>query len=114
MELNPNFKKRGGTVPVITQDSETGEVLMLAYANPEAYEQTVKTGIATYYSTSRKEVWVKGQTSGNKQSVREILIDCDEDAVIYKVTQRGKGACHTGQRTCFYRSISVKLIPCQR
>lgn len=105
MKIEPNFDKRGGLLPVITQDTENSEVLMLAYINKEAYEQTLKTSIATYYSTSRNEIWVKGKTSGDIQIIKEILIDCDEDTLIYKVIQRGKGACHTGQRSCFYRQI---------
>ena len=107
MEIKPNFDKRGGMLPVITQDEKSREVLMLAYANQEAYELTLKTGIATYYSTSRNEIWVKGKTSGDTQIIKEILIDCDEDALLYKVIQQGKGACHTGERTCFYRSIKI-------
>ncbi len=107
MEIKPNFDKRGGLLPVITQDEKSREVLMLAYANQEAYELTLKTGIATYYSTSRNEIWVKGKTSGDTQIIKEILIDCDEDALLYKVIQQGKGACHTGERTCFYRSIKI-------
>lgn len=105
MEIKPDFDKRGGLLPVIAEDATTSEVLMLAYANQEAYEQTLKTGTATYFSTSRKEIWVKGKTSGDMQIVKEVLIDCDGDALLYRVIQQGKGACHTGERTCFYRSI---------
>lgn len=105
MEIKPDFDKREGLLPVITQDAMTGEVLMLAYANQEAYDLTLKTGEATYFSTSRKEIWIKGKTSGNVQIVKEVLIDCDQDALLYKVIQQGKGACHTGERSCFYRSI---------
>lgn len=104
-EIKPNFEKRGGLLPVVTQDAESGEVLMLAYVNAEGYELTMQTGIATYFSTSRNEIWVKGKTSGDTQSVREILIDCDEDAIVYKVTQQGKGACHTSNWSCFYRRV---------
>ncbi len=105
MKIKPNFAKRGGLLPVITQDNENGEILMMAYANEEAFELTIKTGIATYYSTSRNEIWVKGKTSGDTQIIKEVLIDCDEDALLYKVIQNGKGACHTGERSCFYRKI---------
>ncbi len=105
MKIKPNFEKRGGLLPVIAQDNETNEILMIASVNEEAYEMTLKTGIATYYSTSRNEIWVKGKTSGDIQIIKEVLIDCDEDALLYKVIQQGKGACHTGERSCFYRKI---------
>ncbi len=101
-----NFNKAGGLVPVIAQDVESGKVLMLAYANSEAFENTLKTGKATYWSRSRNKLWCKGEESGNYQDVIEILIDCDEDALIYKVKQAGIGAaCHTGYVSCFYRSL---------
>ena len=101
--LKPDFKKRGGLIPVIAQDETTKEILMLAYADEKAYLQTLKTGLATYYSTSRREIWVKGETSGNTQTVREIMLDCDGDALVYVVKQNGLGACHTGNKTCFFR-----------
>ncbi|MDB5259104.1 MAG: Phosphoribosyl-AMP cyclohydrolase [Candidatus Taylorbacteria bacterium] len=101
-----DFKKRGGLVPVIAQDSQTRAVLMLAYADDAALQQTIETGIATYYSTSRNELWVKGATSGNTQIIREIYADCDSDALIYVVEQNGIGACHTGSATCFFNKIS--------
>jgi len=97
----PNFEKRGGLIPVVAQDMRNREVLMLAYVNKEAYQLTLKTGIATYYSTSRESIWVKGETSGNTQKIIKILIDCDADALIYVVEQEGIGACHTGTRSCF-------------
>jgi phosphoribosyl-ATP pyrophosphohydrolase/phosphoribosyl-AMP cyclohydrolase len=96
------FDERG-LVPVIAQDAESGEVLMLAYANREALDKTFKTGEAHYYSRSRGELWRKGATSGHTQEVLELRVDCDEDAVLYRVRQRGP-ACHTGARSCFYRS----------
>jgi phosphoribosyl-AMP cyclohydrolase len=89
---------------VVVQDKDNGEVLMLAYANQEAVEKTVKSGLAHYYSTSRKKLWLKGESSGNTQKVSEVLVDCDGDAVVYKVEQKG-GACHTGYRTCFFRKV---------
>jgi len=107
MKIKPNFKKRNGLVPVVTQDSKSGEILMLAYADQKAYMMTLKTGLATYYSTSRNEIWVKGKTSGDTQIVKEVLIDCDEDALLYKVEQKGKGACHTGNRSCFFRILKI-------
>ena len=89
-------------IPAVAQDAESGEVLMVAYMNREAFETTVATGQATYWSRSRNELWIKGATSGNTQRVHEILLDCDEDTVVVKVHQVG-GACHTGARTCFAR-----------
>lgn len=100
-----NFNKTDGLVPAIVQDYETGEVLMLAFMNQEAWEATLSTGKATYFSRSRQKLWVKGETSGNLQIVKEILVDCDEDTVLLKVEQRGGAACHTGYRSCFYRKI---------
>ncbi len=96
------FDERG-LVPVIAQDAESGEVLMLAYANREALSKTLETGEAHYYSRSRAALWRKGATSGHTQEVLELRVDCDEDAVLYRVRQRGP-ACHTGRRSCFYRS----------
>jgi phosphoribosyl-AMP cyclohydrolase len=99
-----NFDKLNGLVPVVVQDYTTGEVLMLAYMNRQAWEQTLKTRQATYWSRSRNELWVKGETSGNLQEVKEIYVDCDEDTVLLKVIQKG-GACHKGYRSCFYRRL---------
>jgi phosphoribosyl-AMP cyclohydrolase len=103
--VNLNFNKINGLVPAIVQDYETGEVLMLAFMNQEAWEATLSTGKATYFSRSRQTLWVKGETSGNLQVVKEILVDCDEDTVLLKVEQRGGAACHTGYRSCFYRKM---------
>ena len=103
--LTLNFDKLGGLVPAIAQDYQTGEVLMLAFMNEAAWNATLTTGRATYYSRSRKCLWVKGETSGNVQRVREIRIDCDDDAVILKVEQVGGAACHTGHRSCFYKKV---------
>lgn len=104
-KIIPDFVKRGGLLPVVVQDSATSEILMLAYVNQEAYEKTLATGLATYYSTSRNEIWIKGTTSGDFQKIQEIRIDCDEDSLIYKVEQKGRGACHTGERSCFFRKL---------
>ena len=101
----PNFEKRGGLVTVVTQDADSGEVLMLAYMNREAWEKTLATGTACYYSTSRKSLWLKGETSGNVQDVTEIRVDCDDDAVLLKVHQRGGAACHEGYKSCFFRVV---------
>jgi len=93
-------------IPAIVQDYDTGEVLMLAYMNREAWLNTLETGKASYWSRSRNSLWIKGETSGHFQSVREIRIDCDEDTVLLKVEQTG-AACHTGYRSCFYRKITA-------
>lgn len=100
-----DFNKMGGLVPAIAQDYQTGEVLMVAFMNKEAWELTVKTGIVHYWSRSRNELWKKGETSGNIQEVKEIRIDCDNDCVLVKVNQVGDVACHTGYRSCFYRVL---------
>lgn len=100
-----DFNKMGGLVPAIAQDYRTGEVLMVAFMNKEAWERTVKTGIVHYWSRSRNELWKKGETSGNIQEVKEIRIDCDNDCVLVKVNQVGDVACHTGYRSCFYRVL---------
>jgi phosphoribosyl-ATP pyrophosphohydrolase/phosphoribosyl-AMP cyclohydrolase len=93
-----------GLVPVVAQESRSGDVLMLAFANREALERTAATGRAHYYSRSRAALWRKGQTSGHEQAVREIRIDCDGDSILYRVEQTGP-ACHTGSRTCFSTSV---------
>lgn len=102
-EFRPKFNAMG-LIPAIAQDAETGEVLMLAWMNEKALQATLKTGQATYWSRSRKKLWVKGETSGHAQTVVEIRTDCDQDAILMKVRQAGS-ACHTGERTCFYRRI---------
>ena len=98
-----------GMIPVIVQDFETNDVLMLAYMNKEAYEHTLKTGRMTYYSRSRNELWEKGLTSGHFQYVKSLEIDCDKDTILAKVEQVG-AACHTGSRTCFYTNIYKKMV----
>jgi len=108
--LNLDFEKTGGLIPAIIQDYETGEVLMLAYINKKAWEATLSTGKATYFSRSRQKLWVKGETSGNMQIVREIRIDCDDDTVIFKVEQIGGAACHKGYRSCFYKKVEDGTI----
>lgn len=99
----PNFDKGDGLVPTVVQDGDTGEILMLAYMNKEAWVKTLATGKAHYWSRSRQSLWLKGEMSGHFQLVREILLDCDEDTVLLKVEQLGGAACHTGYRSCFYR-----------
>lgn len=100
-----DFGKGDGLVPVIVQDDETREVLMLAYISREAWLKTLETGKATYWSRSRNELWVKGETSGHVQLVKEILVDCDSDTLLLKVHQVGGAACHTGYKSCFYRRV---------
>lgn len=92
-------------LPVIAQDHETGEVLMLAYMNKAAYEETLKTGRVCYYSRSRQKLWRKGEESGNIQEVKDIYFDCDADTLLVKVHQLGGAACHKGYRSCFFRRI---------
>ena len=101
----PDFSKRGGLLPAIAQDAETGQILMVAYMNSESWKATLATGHATYWSTSRNELWEKGATSGHIQHVREILLDCDADAVVLKVDQVGGVACHEGYQSCFFRRV---------
>jgi len=101
----PNFTKGNGLIPVIAQDFETKEVLMLAYMNQQAWEATLKTGKATYWSRSRNVLWLKGETSGHFQLVKDIFIDCDDDTILLYVQQLGGAACHTGYKSCFYRQV---------
>jgi len=96
-----------GLVPAITQNVRTGEILMQAFMNKESLEKTLETGHATYWSRSRGKLWMKGETSGNIQKVHQILIDCDQDSLILLVEQKGP-ACHTGEETCFYRTLAKR------
>lgn len=100
-----DFDKTGGLIPAIAQDADTGEVLMLAYMNQEAFEETLACGNAVYYSRSRKKLWKKGETSGHVQNIREIRVDCDNDTVLLKVTQVGGAACHKGYKSCFHKVV---------
>lgn len=93
-----------GLIPAIVQDHETGEILMMAWMNEESLRRTLHSRLTWFWSRSRQELWNKGATSGNVQHVHEVLIDCDEDALIVKVTTEGP-ACHTGERTCFFRTL---------
>ena len=99
-------KDANGLLPAIVQDHQTGEVLMLAYINKLAWQKTLETGKAHYWSRSRSSLWLKGETSGHVQLIKEILVDCDQDTVVYKVEQLGGAACHTGYRSCFYRKVN--------
>ena len=98
-----DFKKGDGLIPVIIQDASTHEVLMLGYMNQEAWEKTIKTGRASFWSRSRKKIWVKGETSKHFQEVKEIYLDCDGDTLLLKVDQIGGAACHEGFRSCFHQ-----------
>jgi len=112
--LTPKFNKRGGLLPVAVQETVTGQLLMLASVNEEALTKTLKTKRATFWSTSRNKLWTKGETSGDFLSIDKILIDCDQDALIYQVTLLGDGVCHTydskgkHRKACFYREINLE------
>src|ERR1700722_15117108 len=103
--MQPDFDKSGGLLPAIAQDAATGRVLMLAWMNREAYEETVRTGRAVYFSRSRNRLWRKGEESGHVQEVREIYLDCDADTILLKVHQTGGAACHEGYASCFFRRV---------
>lgn len=108
-----DFEKMGGLIPAIVQDDASGDVLMVAYMNAEAFQATLDSGHATYYSRSRDELWIKGKTSGNLQRVKSVYIDCDRDAILVRVDQLGGAACHTGYRSCFFQKIeggAVRII----
>jgi phosphoribosyl-AMP cyclohydrolase len=100
-----DFDKSGGLVPAVAQDADTGEVLMLAWMNREAYEETLRTGRACYYSRSRRKLWRKGEESGHVQEVRGVFVDCDADTILLKVVQIGGAACHEGYKSCFFRRV---------
>lgn len=102
----PDFTRGDGLLPAIAQDSETGEVLMLAYMNAESFAETVATGRAVYYSRSRGRLWRKGEESGHVQLVSSILVDCDGDTILLRVRQTGGAACHEGYRSCFFREVT--------
>lgn len=100
-----DFEKTGGLIPAIAQDAETGDVLMMAYINQASWEETLRSGKATYYSRSRNQLWKKGETSGHVQVIKEIRVDCDNDTVLFKVEQVGGAACHKGYKSCFFRVV---------
>lgn len=100
-----DFDKLGGILPVIAQDDTTGEVLMMAYMNPEAFAETLRTGRVCYFSRSRNRLWRKGEESGNVQELRGVYLDCDADTLLVKVRQIGGAACHEGYPSCFFRRI---------
>jgi len=103
MELD--FTKLDGLVPAVVQDAASGRVLMVGFMNQAAFRRTVETGFATFYSRSRRKLWMKGESSGHRLAVREIATDCDQDAVLLRVEALGPGVCHNGYRSCFYRRL---------
>ena len=113
LKFTPKFDKNG-LIPAIAQDAKTGQILMVAYMNKKALDLTIKTGFATYYSRSRGKLWTKGEQSGHFQKVKQILVDCDQDCILMKVSVDA-GQCHTGYNSCFYRAIKKgsgrKLTP---
>jgi phosphoribosyl-AMP cyclohydrolase len=110
MNFKPDFTKMNGLIPVITQDWQTREVLMVAFMNEEAWDKTLSIREAVYYSRSRNKLWHKGETSGNIQKIKDILIDCDNDTAILLVEQVGGAACHTGFNSCFFRKIDFSAL----
>jgi phosphoribosyl-AMP cyclohydrolase len=102
-----DFDKDGGLVPAVVQDAVDGTVLTVAYMDNEALRRTLQTGRTWFYSRSREEYWQKGETSGDRQYVREVRMDCDGDALVVLVDQHGGGACHTGERSCFFRTVGT-------
>lgn len=104
-DFTPDFAKGNGLIAAVAQDADSGEVLMLAWMNREAWDKTLETGEAHYYSRSRKNLWHKGGTSGHTQKVHSMRLDCDGDAVVLRITQLGGAACHEGYRSCFFREL---------
>ena len=104
--MDLDFEKMGGLIPAIIQNAESGKVLMLAYMDTKAWEKTLETKKTWFYSRSRKKYWMKGEESGNVQHVKEAFFDCDSDAILIKVEQIGKAACHVGYESCFYRKVN--------
>lgn len=106
MTIKLNFEKLDGLIPAVVQDYQSNEVLMVGFMNAQAWDTTLSTGKATFFSRTRNTLWTKGLTSGNVQLVKEILVDCDDDTVLLKVEQLGGAACHTGHRSCFYKRVT--------
>ena len=102
------LKYQDGLLPAIVQDRKSGKVLMLAYMNDAAYQQTLDTGFVTFYSRSRQKLWTKGETSGHRLKVREIRVDCDQDALLIQADLTGPGCCHMGYKSCFYRKLTTE------
>jgi phosphoribosyl-AMP cyclohydrolase len=107
-----DFSKLDGLVPAVIQDAESNEVLMVGFMNEEALARTRSTGFATFYSRTRRKLWMKGETSGNRLAVVSLATDCDDDSVLVKVRREGDGnVCHTGERSCFFKPISLEVQP---
>jgi phosphoribosyl-AMP cyclohydrolase len=107
-----DFSKLDGLIPAVVQDYKSGEVLMVGFMNPEAWDKTRATGYVTFFSRSRNTLWMKGETSGNRLAVREAFVDCDEDTVLIKAERLGDGnVCHTGERSCFFQRAEGVAIP---
>ena len=100
-----DFDKAGGLMTALAQDAESGEILMLAQMNPDAFQRSLETGEVAYWGRSRNKPWHKGEESGNVQRIRETFIDCDGEAVVFKIDEVGGAACHTGRRSCFFRRV---------
>ncbi len=113
IELAPDFEKRGGILPCVVQDAKSGDILMLGYVNQQALEKSISSRKATFYSTSRNCLWTKGETSGDFLEIKDILVDCDQDSLLYRVEVLGDGVCHTyrsdgrHRHSCFYRKIAL-------
>jgi phosphoribosyl-AMP cyclohydrolase len=103
--MHLDFSKLGGLITAVIQDHETGRVLMVGFMNEEAFQKTVETGYATFYSRSRNKLWLKGETSGHRLVVKEIATDCDQDALLLRVDALGPGVCHEGYESCFFRTL---------
>jgi phosphoribosyl-AMP cyclohydrolase len=104
-----DYSKLNGLIPAVAQDDETNEVLMVGFMNEDALRRTCETGYATFFSRTRNALWTKGDTSGNRLAVRRIFVDCDDDTVLLRVRREGAGVvCHTGERTCFYRTLGMR------
>ena len=104
-----DYSKLNGLIPAVIQDADSGEVLMVGFMNREAWDITRRTGYVTFFSRTRNKLWMKGETSGNRLAVTDIFVDCDDDTVLVKVRRQGDGnVCHTGERTCFYRTLDAK------
>ena len=108
--FKPDFKKAGGLIPAVAQCASSGEILMLAFMNEAAFAKTVETGEAHYWSRSRQEIWHKGKSSGHTQKIVAMRLDCDGDAIVLLVEQKGNAACHTGHRSCFYRELKDNRV----
>jgi phosphoribosyl-AMP cyclohydrolase len=107
-----NFSKLDGLIPAVVQDYRSGEVLMVGFMNEEAWDTTRRSGYVTFFSRTRNKLWTKGETSGNRLAVRDVLVDCDEDTVLVKAERLGDGnVCHTGERTCFFQRAEGVTIP---